>query len=375
MTALGWICLGLALLPLLLGLWNLCLFRTPRDLPPPDTALSILIPARNEEASIGDAVRAALASRGLVIEVVVLDDQSSDRTAAIVEELAAFDPRVRLLPAPPLPEGWSGKQHACAVLAAQARFPLLLFQDADVRLEADGAARAAAFLLHRPVVALASGFPRQITGTLAEQLLIPQMHVLLLGYLPMAFMRLFRASAFAAGCGQLMLVRADAYRQAGGHGAIRTSLHDGVMLPRAFRRAGLRTDLFDATALARCRMYRGWEEVRGGLSKNATEGMATPWGLPLWTLLLGGGHVLPWPLLPAATLAGADAALELVALAAAASLLFRLLLTLRFRQRWPGSLLHPAGVALMLWLQFQALRDHRRGQPARWRGRSYPQAG
>src|SRR5262249_61852699 len=99
--------------------------------------ISVLIPARNEERGIVAAVESALASEGVSLEVIVLDDHSEDRTAALVEGLARRDSRVRLVPAPPLPEGWCGKQHACHVLAGCACHPLLAFLDADVRLAPD----------------------------------------------------------------------------------------------------------------------------------------------------------------------------------------------------------------------------------------------
>src|SRR3954452_19777359 len=107
-------------------------------------------------------------------------------------------------------------------------------------------------------------------------------------------MKLFIAPGFGAGCGQLFTARADAYAKSGGHREISTSLHDGVKLPRIFRRAGFFTDLFDATEVATCRMYRGGAEVWQGFSKNATEGMETPVVFTVWTALLAGGHVVPW---------------------------------------------------------------------------------
>lgn len=370
METLAWIALGLALLPLLLGLWNLALYRrAPRRAPPGGTAVSVLIPARNEEANIGDAVRAVLASRDVDLEVVVLDDHSTDQTAAIVREIAATDPRARLELAPPLPEGWSGKQHACWVLSQRARHDLFLYQDADVRLAPDAVARLAAFMADRPRVGLVSGFPQELTATTGERLLIPMIHVLLLGYLPMAFMRLFRAPGFGAGCGQLMMIRREAYEATGGHRAIKRSLHDGVTLPPVVRRAGWWTDLVDATDIACCRMYRGWAECWAGFSKNAGEGMAKPVALPVWTLLLAGGHLLPWALLVYALLAGDGAVLPLAAAGVGASMAYRSLLALRFRQSWQGVLLHPAGVAAMLALQWSALLNPRR--PAVWRGRAY----
>ncbi|QCO02387.1 glycosyltransferase [Azospirillum argentinense] len=371
-TLLAALTLALALLPLGLGLVNLCLYRRPKAEPPPGAAISILIPARNEEATIAAAVRAALSSCGVTVEVVVLDDHSTDRTAAIVRAIAARDPRLRLETAPPLPPGWSGKQHACQALAGLARHPVLLFQDADVRLAPNAARRACGALLAGRA-GLVSGFPRQETGTLAEALVIPLIHVLLLGYLPMVGMRWSGNPGFAAACGQLIAVGREAYEAAGGHAAIATSLHDGVTLPRAFRRAGQGSDLFDATGLARCRMYRGWREVWSGFSKNATEGMATPVALPVWTLLLFGGHVLPWLLLGCAALVPLpDMVVALAALAVAAGLAFRLLLALRFRQSLAGALLHPVGILILLAIQWSALLRARRGRPAEWRGRAYP---
>ena len=97
---------------------------------------------------------------------------------------AASDARVRLEAAPPLPAGWCGKQHACHVLAQLAKNPLLVFMDADVRLAPDALARMAGFMEENPV-ALASGVPRQETGTFSERLLIPLIHFILLGFLPM----------------------------------------------------------------------------------------------------------------------------------------------------------------------------------------------
>lgn len=107
----------------------------------------------------------------------------------------------------------------------------------------------------RRYVALASGVPRQELGTFSERLLLPLIHFVLLGYLPMFMMRWTRRAGFSAGCGQLFIAQAEAYHASGGHSAIRATLHDGVKLPRAFRRAGFQTDLLDATDIATCRMY------------------------------------------------------------------------------------------------------------------------
>ena len=354
--------LVLAVLPLLLALWNLTLYRRPEPASG-RPSISVLIPVRNEERNVGAAVEAVLASEDVALELVVLDDGSTDRTRAILASIS--DRRLRVATAPPLPPGWSGKQHACAALGALAQHDLMVFVDADVRRAPDALARMAGFMQRRPKLSLASGFPRQTVATWSERLLLPLIHFLLLGYLPMAQMNRSAAPSLGAGCGQLIIARRPAYERAGGHAAIRSSLHDGIMLPRAFRAAGLMTGLFDATAFATCRMYQSSGEVWEGLTKNATEGMAKPVALPIWTLILGGGQVLPAILL---TLSPGP----LAAAALACGIGLRLVLAWRFRQPVLSAVLHPLGVAALLLVQWASLLRALRGRPSTWRGRAYP---
>jgi hypothetical protein len=352
----------LVALPLLLALWNLTLYRRP-GAATGCPSVSVLIPARNEERNIAAAVEAVLASEGVALELIVLDDGSTDRTPAILAGIG--DRRLKVASAPALPPGWSGKQHACAALGGLARHDLMVFVDADVRLAPDALARMAGAMQRRPELALASGFPRQIVVTWSEQLLLPLIHFLLLGYLPMAQMNRSPAPSLGAGCGQLMIARQSAYQRVGGHAVIHSSLHDGIMLPRAFRAAGLMTGLFDATAFATCRMYRNSAEVWEGLTKNATEGMARPIALPIWTLVLGGGAVLP-----AILVALSPGMISAAALVCGIGL--RLVLAWRFRQPVLSAILHPLGVAALLVVQWASLLRAMRGRPSTWRGRAYP---
>ena len=331
--------------------------------------ISVLIPARNEEANLRGVLEAVLTNHGVNFEVVVLDDHSTDRTVEIVREFAVKDSRVRLEFAPTLPAGWCGKQHACLVLAQRARNPLLAFMDADVRLAPDALVRMAEFL-QTSDIALASGVPRQELGTISEHLLIPLIHFVLLGYLPMFLMRRTKHAAFSAGCGQLFIARAVAYRATGGHAQIHTTLHDGLKLPRLFRRSGFRTDLFDATDIASCRMYRTNGETWRGLGRNATEGLAAPGTILPMTALLLGGQVLPFGLaclLPWMT----ERALTLTWIAMALAYLPRILSISRFQQPIFAALLHPMGVAALLLVQWFAFFRRFAGKPSVWKGRSY----
>jgi hypothetical protein len=360
-----------AALPAYFTARNRSQFRVaPSEVLPTVGAVSVLVPARNESANIEDCIASILgAAGGLTIEVVALDDASDDDTAAIVVRLASVDPRVRLVSGKQLPEGWNGKQHACQQLAEAARYDTLLFLDADVRLEQEAIPRLVA-AQGRSAAPLVSGFPRQVTGTFAEGLLLPLIHFILLGFLSLRRMRQDTDPAFGAGCGQLFLASKREYFAAGGHASVKGSRHDGVTLPRAFRKAGFATDLFDATDVARCRMYRGAHQVWHGLLKNATEGVAKPALLPPVTLVLALGQVAPLPLLVASCWGGGWSLASILAgLATVASYAPRFDAAERFRQPWLGALLHPVGVLLFLVAQWEALVRSVVGKQVTWKGR------
>ncbi|MHB1561089.1 MAG: glycosyltransferase family 2 protein [Isosphaeraceae bacterium] len=376
MTVFLCLLVAFALIPARLVRANLRAYRPPPEPSPgrPAPRISVLIPARNEESSIGAAVSAVLASRDVELEVLVLDDRSEDATAEVVGAIAQADSRVRLIRGPELPPGWCGKQHACWVLAGQASHPLLVFLDADVRLAPDALVRMAAFL-DASGSDLASGFPRQETVGLLEKLVIPLMHFILLGFLPIRRMRRSSDPTFAAGCGQLFITTHEAYRRSGGHTSIRGSLHDGIKLPRAYRLAGLHTDLFDATDLAACRMYRSAGEVWRGLAKNAGEALAAPRMIVPMTVILLGGQVVPFVVL-AAELAAGPARWNLAMLAgalaaAAASWYSRWMLAFRFGQSRLGAFLHPVGIVVLVAIQWYAWARDLSGQPSSWKGRLY----
>ncbi|MDP4025554.1 glycosyltransferase [Methylobacterium sp. NEAU 140] len=372
LTALALLCLLAAGLPAALAAVNLSVLRPPA--PGPDGGLvSILIPARNEAANIVGTVRAALASADVPVEVIVGDDHSTDATPDLVRGIG--DPRLRLAPIPALPDGWTGKNNACVHMAGLARGRHLLFLDADVRLE-PGAAAALAGHARRTGAALVSGVPRQRMDTLGERLTVPTINLLLLGYLPVPLMRRRPDPSLGAACGQLMLIEAAAYAATGGHGAVRDTLHDGVRLPRALRAAGYRTDLVAGADLATCRMYDGFTGAWAGFSKNAHEGMATARALPVWTLLLGLGHLLP----PVMVLAGVFGLLPPAAWAASAlalilSLGTRAAITRATREPFATVPLHPATVLTALAIQWNVLLRRERAGAATWKGRSYPVGG
>ena len=317
-------------------------------------------------------MEAALASRGVDLEVVVMDDHSTDRTVEIVQAIAAGDPRVRVETAPALPQGWAGKQHACHALAAVAtrRDPAL--RRRRRRAAPDGVARAVGFL-EDSGADLVSGFPRQITGTLdgeAGDPADPLRAARATCRLPA--MRRSTNEAFAAGCGQLFVARREAYERAGGHATIRATFHDGLQLPRAFRRAGLKTDLFDATRIATCRMYHSAGEVIRGLAKNAHEGMAGKRAIWIWSALLArrlraSARCSSWPARSRARRAAGGGSPSRPPRSGSRR---GFALAIRFRQSWSERLLHPLGISLLVAIQWYSWFLRRAGRGIAWKDRA-----
>ena len=173
--------------------------------------------------------------------------------------------------------------------------------------------------------------------------MLPLIDFVLLSYLPLAGMRTFSAPGFAVGCGQFLMVRRDAYRNTGGHARIRTTMHDGLMLPQLFRRHGLRTDIADLTHLATCRMYPTHPRL-AGLAKNATEG---------WLRRRVSCHLLScfsavryfpfsWPFRCAFSEAVQRPRTPLILAALAASFVPRLFSVWKYRQPLLSACLHPS---------------------------------
>lgn len=409
-----------------LALRNLRLYRTT----PEATALSdadrervagvrlaVCIPARDEEANIEACVRSVLANDVPGLTVYVYDDGSTDQTPQILDRLAAEDARVRLPARRELLSGWNGKQHACARCAIHA-FGLgddpgsvdggetngnegpsdarmasdvathVLFIDADVRLTPDAIQRSLTTFVRgdeavrgRGIsgcqgLGLLSTFPRQQTGTLSEAVIVPLIFFLLFSYLPFRRMRRTLAPPASAACGQFIIVSRAAYRAFGGHASFRDTMHDGIKMPRAARRAGYLTDIFDGSDLASVRMYRGFDETWRGFTKNAYEGLGSFTLLVFLTLMNLFGHVLPplvvvlLPVLSAATGTGVELVPWGIALAATAAPITQRVLTAdRLKHAAIGALLHPVGVVLMSAIQWRSFYLHATGKRT-WRGRA-----
>lgn len=249
--------------------------------------VSAIIPARNEEASIARAVE-SVAAQPEIGEVIVVNDQSTDRTGEILLGLAARIPKLKVLQTGVLPSGWTGKNYAVSVGAAAARGDWLLFTDADTFHLPASTAHALADA-HQHDAALVSYSPEQEMETFWERALIP-----------FVFWRLSKRYQFnrindprvpdAAANGQFVLVRADAYREAGGHSAAAREVVEDVALARRVKRAGYGIFFAPGSGVVRTRMYRTFLSMWQGWTKNLYPLMGGTPGRLVRELLA----VIPW---------------------------------------------------------------------------------
>ncbi len=354
--------------------------RTPNlelapDIPggPPVT---LIIPARNESRTIGTVLASVLSSSYGPLEIIVVDDGSTDDTAAQVAAVAARDGRVRLLSGAPLPAGWYGKPWACVQGARAARGDVLVFTDADTRHQPALLAHAVGALLAERADLLTIA-PRQRCESFWERVVMPQMWLLLgLRYHPRAVNRARRARDVIAN-GQFIMVRRAAYLLAGTHEAVKAEIAEDLALAQTFFGHGLRIHFAFAEALMETRMYESLPHLIEGWSKNVYLGGRRsfpdePVRRALVPVALASVMVfwLAPPLALAAALLGVTHGIATAAaLATSLSVLFWMLMSYGMSiPVWYG-LLYPLGAAVVLHIVARSTwRGRRRVE---WRGRTY----
>lgn len=255
--------------------------------------VSVLVPARNEARNIRRCLESLLAQDYPLMEVLVLDDGSTDETPEIVAEMARRDPRLRLIPGQLLPPGWIGKNFACHQLAQEARGQWFLFTDADTvhHPQTVSWALTAAKENQADLVTL---IPHAVTHTFGEQLLLPIIPFGILGLFPLALGARLRIPALTMAIGTFLLFRREAYERIGGHAAVRGEIAEDVVLARRVRRHGGRVVLLDGADYLDVHFYRGFWESWHGLAKSAFAALEYRL-LPTVLMFLFYGFLFLWP--------------------------------------------------------------------------------
>jgi glycosyltransferase involved in cell wall biosynthesis len=332
---------------------------------PLSTGVTAIVPARNEEPVIAACVE-SLARQPEIAEILVVNDESSDRTAEIVRGLMTEIPRLKLLEIRGVPAGWVGKNYAASVGASHATGAWLLFTDADAEQET-GAARRALELAQETGAALVSFSPEQVTQRWYEKALIPFVYCRLAKYFSFDAVN-DPASNAAAANGQFLMVRRDTYEEIGGHASVAGEVLEDVALARRAKSAGFRLWFGSGAGIVRVRMYRSFTSMWQGWKKNLY-------------LLIGGrpiavfremADVFPWiPFL--VILVGLK--IPLAAFLGIWLLIFRQVsygIDLR-RNHFPFSLIlyYVPAVLLFTCVLWASYRSHAKGK-VEWKGREVP---
>lgn len=340
------------------------------ELPAEAPTVSVLVPARNEEAKIGICVASLLAQRYPRLELIVLDDRSTDGTLAILDEIQRRDCRVQVLQGEPVPEGWTGKNWACFQLANASHGAFLLFADADTVFEPDAVATLVARSLAENADLL-SGVPRQLLGTLGEKLIVPLFPWALFSFAPLLPGLLSPKATPVRAVGQMMLFQREAYESIGGHASVRAGVLDDIGLSARIRDAGLRLRLTDVSDVVSCRMYASGHEAFDGFGKNvfAVFGYRLVPYVFVW-VWLGFVYVEPVAALTLHLVAPSAVPLHAGLLGGAVALaLAQWLLAYRYFRLpvWPA-LVYPLTMLVFDLVALRSLVDALRGR-SYWRGR------
>ena len=342
--------------------------------------VSVVIPARNEERNIRRCVESALASAYPALEVVVVDDHSSDDTGAIVADLAARDPRLSVVTPPPLPPGWFGKQWACDAGARVARGTIVAFLDADTRQSPDLVARVVNAMTTRGADLLSVAGTQEL-GSFWERLVQPQVFAILLQrYGSTEHVNRSRSATNKIANGQCLFFRREAYDAMGGHAAVRGKVAEDLALAQHWFAEGRRVTLVLGLRQLRTRMYTSLRELVEGWGKNVYAGgrdalpPGAPWRAiyPILLVLPALSGVVP-PILLALALAGAlgTGVLWWAAIVTGVNLLWWMVVCAVLGMSPLYALLHPVGAAALLYISLRAIA---RGRRVRWKERDYQAA-
>ena len=326
--------------------------------------MSIIVPARNEEACLGSCLTSLVAHTGVSSEIIVVDDASTDRTREIAESF----PDVQVLNAQPLPAGWTGKNNALVTGAGYARGEWLLFTDADTVHQAGSLARSLAEA-NQHGVAMLSYSPEQEVRTFWEKAVMPVIFAELAATFRPAEVS-DPASPAAAANGQYILISREAYDAVGGHAAVGTTLLEDVALARVVKASGRKLFFRYGGDAVRTRMYRSFAQLREGWTKNLALLFPSPTRLAVlrlteFVVIVGSGAAAV-----ATGLRGAWRPGTVSGILAVVVYGFLLKRIWRAHFPWDANVLALIGLPMFSYLLLRSKRAYRKGTVS-WKGRQY----
>ncbi len=352
---------------------NTANYLLPENLKKTPPLISIMIPARNEAENIKRCLRSLLKQDYPNIEILVLDDNSNDRTSLLVKEIAEKESRVKLIAGKPLKNGWLGKCYACHQLAGHAKGRYLIFTDADTLHFKNSISSAIGCLISNNLDAL-SAIPRQIMVGIHERLVITWVHFGILSLLPLALVIKSKNPLFCTANGQFLLFKSEVYEKIGGHKSIKDKILEDIHISKMVKKHGYRFMIFDGSKNIYCRMYRNFHELIRGFSKF----MFAAFDYKLLTiavviLMISVLFLFPFILLPLGILVfnWSGIIINLIIIQIFIILVMRIILALRLKSRILDILLHPLSMAYIILICINSVFQARLGEGVYWKGRRY----
>jgi len=347
-------------------------YTLPEDIKNNPPLVSILIPARNEEASIKRCLNSLLKQDYPLIEVIVLDDNSVDRTYDIASRLSKKDSRLRVIKGKKLKTGWLGKSYACHQLALQAKGSILLFTDADTLHFKDSVSCALAAMLSRDYGGI-SVFSHQIMVTFHERMMVPFGNLMILCFLPLGLVCASKNPLFCTAIGQFMMFRRGVYDKIGGHRSVKKEILEDIHISKMVKKSGYRFMIFDGSKKLYCRMYKNLKEVIRGYSKVLFAAFDYQFhNFLIAFILVTGIFLLPFVFLPMAILFDWPLVLlNTIILQVLVIFLIRIIYAVRFKTRSIDILLHPVSILYLLLIAINSFHKCRFGSGIYWKERTY----
>jgi chlorobactene glucosyltransferase len=358
----------------LIFLWNLYVTRKKKKSTSKYSSypfVSVLIPARNEEANIENCVTSLLKQNYPNFEVIVLNDNSTDRTSQILSDLKQKYSELKIINGKPLSSGWIGKSYACHQLTKESKGEWLLFTDADTIHNENSIKEGIESALSRNADLL-SVIPYQITKTLPEKLVIPVLHFVTFVLLPFYFLEKRGFEKFTFAVGQYMLFKKTSLDKIGGYEAVKNEIVEDVMMGRLIKKNNMQLVIQSGIDMVRCRMYRSFSQLWEGFSKNVFAGMGFStllmFVIILMYLIL---FVLPFFGLIYFVIIGENELAIVCAGQVAINYLIRFILSIKFKLSFSSSLLHPFGILTVLLITINSWRLVKFSLGPKWKGRTY----
>ena len=331
--------------------------------------ISVLIPARNEEKNIEQCVNSVLKQSYINYELIVLDDNSSDKTGEILSRID--NPRFRYIKGKEKPEEWVGKNFACYQLYKESKGDYLLFIDADTILQNNALSGSVSFIYkHNPD--LVSLMPEEITITFWEKVIIPMLHFTVLTLLPMPLVEHTKKESLTMSNGQFMLFKKSFYESIGGHVSLKNKMVEDVWLGRKVKKSGGKLIFADGSDIISCRMYTSYKEIVEGFSKNIFPGLSFSFLSLIFVIFLYFTlYLIPYFLFLVSIISYNDRILFVNIINIIIPILIRVLQSIKYKLSPGYSLLHFLSVIMILKLAVKSYKEYARKGGAVWKNRIY----